>query len=164
MKITHTLLLLLLALPSTAQQTLWRISSPQTKQASYLFGTIYSNAPNAFNFNDSVLVAFRQSKGFAMETNYDSLLGYLRIAKYEEGTNNPIRSILTKEEYDFADKLVFKKSGEHIEDKAGAFSILSAFQSEVMQLDKKNINEGNSALAMNPTPRENIHKMGFLQR
>ncbi|RFM31035.1 TraB/GumN family protein [Chitinophaga silvisoli] len=116
MKITHTLLLLLLALPSTAQQTLWRISSPQTKQASYLFGTTYSNAPNAFNFNDSVLVAFRKSKGFAMETNYDSLFQYLSIAKYEEGTNNPIRSILSKEEYAFADSLVFKRRREHIED------------------------------------------------
>ncbi|WP_440135271.1 TraB/GumN family protein [Chitinophaga sancti] len=118
MKIPHTLLLLFLTFSAKSQQLFWRITGPHTPHPSYLLGTTYSTGPAAFNFNDSVLIALQQAQGFAMEVDYDSLFEGIRRAKYEgeEEEGNPIRAYLSKEEYDFADKLVYEKNHQHIED------------------------------------------------
>gem|GEM_PF-5599040 len=109
-------MLLLLTFSAKAQQMFWRITGPHAQSPSYLLGTTYSTAPAAFNFNDSVLIALQQAQGFAMEVDYDSLTEGIRRARYEPDEHHEIRSLLSKEEYNFADQLLFQKNKLHIED------------------------------------------------
>lgn len=55
---------------------LWKISGNGLKKPSYLFGTMHVKNKEAFEFSDSMLLAFNSAEGYSMEIHPDSLYAY----------------------------------------------------------------------------------------
>jgi antitoxin component YwqK of YwqJK toxin-antitoxin module/uncharacterized protein YbaP (TraB family) len=55
---------------------LWKISGNGLEKPSYLFGTMHVKDKRAFEFSDSMLIAFNESEGYSMEIHPDSLYSY----------------------------------------------------------------------------------------
>lgn len=55
---------------------LWKISGNGLKKPSYLFGTMHVKNKEAFEFSDSMLIAFNSAEGYSMEIHPDSLYAY----------------------------------------------------------------------------------------
>lgn len=83
MKLPCSLLLLAclvaLALPAAAQPLaktlLWEISGNGLPAPSYLYGTMHVRRPRAFRFNDSVLPKLQACHTFALELDFDTMMG-----------------------------------------------------------------------------------------
>ncbi|CAL1516849.1 TraB/GumN family protein [Chitinophaga sp. MM2321] len=96
-------------------QLLWRIDGPGIPHSSYLYGTMHLRDPRVFDFSDSVLTAFHQSKTFATELDLDSLMSYLFNPQGPVlDTTNYMRKMLDYGQYAYTDSLVKAKSGLHI--------------------------------------------------
>lgn len=55
---------------------LWKISGNGLEKPSYLFGTMHVKDKIAFEFSDSMLLAFNEVEGYSMEIHPDSLYAY----------------------------------------------------------------------------------------
>lgn len=55
---------------------LWKITGNGIKKPSYLFGTMHVKDKSAFEFSDSMLLAFNSAEGYSMEIHPDSLYAY----------------------------------------------------------------------------------------
>lgn len=55
---------------------LWKITGNGLKKPSYLFGTMHVKDKDAFEFSDSMLLAFNEVEGYSMEIHPDSLYSH----------------------------------------------------------------------------------------
>jgi uncharacterized protein YbaP (TraB family) len=62
--------------PRTARTLLWKIDGNGLSQPSYLYGTMHVRDKRAFDFGDSVLVAFGRCRAFAAELQLDSAMAW----------------------------------------------------------------------------------------
>lgn len=93
-------------------QLLWRINGPGMASPSYLFGTMHLTDNRVFEFSDSVLIALRNAKAFAMEVDLDSIMAYmLSPGGPLLDTVNHMRRLLTADEYHYVDSLIIEKTG-----------------------------------------------------
>lgn len=93
-------------------QLLWRINGPGMQEPSYLFGTMHLKDSRVFEFSDSVLMALRNTRSFAMEVDMDSIMTFmLSPGGPLLDTVNHMRRLLNADEYHYVDSLVQKKTG-----------------------------------------------------
>lgn len=103
-KIYLLIITLLICYPSFSQKRedtyklLWKIEGKGIKKASYLFGTMHVNDERAFDFSDSVLVAFQASEVLALEVSTDDYLKH-SIANRRKEAPNQMKEELGTEHY-----------------------------------------------------------------
>ncbi|MFM7022238.1 MAG: TraB/GumN family protein [Flavobacteriales bacterium] len=121
--LTFSILLLFVfcaqAQTSTVENTLlWRISGKGVK-TSYLYGTMHVRDARAFDFADSVLVAFGSCESYATEVHPDSLNQILfgtlekKLSKkfFDDYDDDDFINSLGKEKYDEIDRKMQRESG-----------------------------------------------------
>lgn len=79
---------------------LWRIESPDSEKVSYLFGTAHIKNNLAYDFSDSVLIAFDNSEVIALEINNDEYFQLLLNERFEEKERNYLKEELSETEYE----------------------------------------------------------------
>ena len=81
---------------------LWKIEKENSTKQGYLFGTAHIKNDVAFDFSDSVLVAFEKCDILAVEVSLDDYLKlYSKNRKKDNGKEiNPLKNELSKEDYD----------------------------------------------------------------
>lgn len=77
---------------------LWRISSPDNEQDSYIYGTMHVNDARVFNFSDSVYVKIEECKYFALEVHPDTIVKNLIIDPFNNRINAKLESSFNEEE------------------------------------------------------------------
>ena len=106
---TRITLLILLFFTSFSQLTLaqgkspysllWKIEGKDTKEPSYLFGTMHVDDVRAFNFSDAVMPAMESTKYFALEIDPDSLMIAYTNLKYDVTANEFYKKLLDPNDY-----------------------------------------------------------------
>jgi len=94
---------------------LWEITGNQLTKKSYLFGTMHVQDERAHEFTDSTLVCLDQTEVYAMEVNFDSIMGDMVGAMLEVDTANVLRQQLSAKAYDRLNQEVIKKLGMPID-------------------------------------------------
>lgn len=94
---------------------LWEITGNQLTKKSYLFGTMHVQDERAHEFSDSTLVCLDQTEAYAMEINFDSIMGDMVGAILEVETTNVLKQQLSAKAYDRLNQEVIKKLGMPID-------------------------------------------------
>ncbi|MFT7449499.1 MAG: hypothetical protein ACI9VN_000203, partial [Patescibacteria group bacterium] len=94
---------------------LWEITGNQLAKKSYLFGTMHVQDERAHEFTDSTLVCLDQTEVYAMEVNFDSIMGDVVGAMLKVDTTNVLRQQLSAKAYDRLNREVIKKLGMPID-------------------------------------------------
>jgi len=97
-------------------QLLWRVSSPDLEQDSYIYGTMHVPDPKVFNFSDSVYVKIGECKYFSLEVHPDTVIKNLIVDPFNSEINKRVEQYFeeTEEEEEMLDEIsdeVEKKLG-----------------------------------------------------
>ncbi len=94
---------------------LWEITGNGLEHPSYLFGTMHVQDRRAFEFPDSLRIAFESAEAYAMEVNPNAAVSYFMELSFGGDTSNVLRQLLSEEEYRRVDALVQKQLGQPID-------------------------------------------------
>lgn len=95
---------------------LWRISGKDLKEPSYLFGTMHVKDKRVFGFSDSVMLAIKKCKSFALEIHPDSTVKMLFDFLGNRDTSWDLHKMLTKGEYEKLSKKFEARNGYKMRD------------------------------------------------
>jgi uncharacterized protein YbaP (TraB family) len=95
----------------TVYSLLWKISGKGLTKPSYIFGTMHVKDKRAFGFSDSVMLAIQSCPSFALEIHPDTLIKQMFNTLKDKDSNNSLRKLLTKAEYDELAKRFEAKNG-----------------------------------------------------
>jgi uncharacterized protein YbaP (TraB family) len=108
-------------------QLMWRISSPDLENDSYIYGTMHLNDERVFNFSDSVYAKIEACKYFSLEVHPDTMTKVLLVDPFNTTINNSFEEALYDDESE--DFIEFQKE---LEDKTGID--FSGFSRENLEL------------------------------
>ncbi|MDD4576306.1 MAG: TraB/GumN family protein [Bacteroidales bacterium] len=95
-----------------SQSLLWEISTKNTKQPSYLYGTIHIQDQRVFNYSDSVEIAIKACDAFALEILLDEIDSKTIMSLMTMKTS--LDKLLSPEDYKFVKDEVSSKYGFNI--------------------------------------------------
>lgn len=87
---------------------LWKISSPELDQESYLYGTMHIRDPKVFNFSDSVYLKIKECKYFALEVHPDTMIKSMIVDPFNSSINKVFEERLFEEELNDEDLAILK--------------------------------------------------------
>ncbi len=100
MKLIYILLFLpIFCFSQTPKTLLWKIEGKNLKEPSYLYGTMHVKDNRAFQFGDSVKIAFDSSKLFALELNLDSVNQLSAMMAMMMSGDTTLKTLLSKKKY-----------------------------------------------------------------
>lgn len=95
-----------------SQSLLWEISKKDTKQPSYLYGTIHIQDKRVFNYSDSVEIAINACDAFALEILLDEINPKTIMSLMTMKTS--LDKLLSPEDYKFVKDEISSKYGFNI--------------------------------------------------
>ncbi|HVV55472.1 MAG TPA: TraB/GumN family protein, partial [Mucilaginibacter sp.] len=116
---------------------LWRISGKDLKQPSYLFGTMHVKDKRVFNFSDSVMLAIKRCKAFAMEVHPDTTVRIFLKAMENPDTTRDLHKLLDDKEYAALAKKFEERNGYKMSDDMNPLVAESMLQNDKDKPDDK---------------------------
>ena len=131
---------LLLPFMLWAQQDglLWKISGPQLKQPSYLFGTMHTTDSRVFQFPPTVKNSLNACDAFAMEILLeDNSLDLSLIMRLMMKDGTTLKALFTPEEYNRLDSLLSRATGFPLAmlDRVQPIVLMALMEQSAMQQD-----------------------------
>lgn len=127
---------------------LWKISGNGLKKPSYLFGTMHTADARVFNFSDSLMPFFNESKAYAMELDPSTAFNYSLLSKLMMGKEYSLKKMVPETEYAFLDSIVKQQTGfsAKLFDNVAPVFTMTILEMGGMQLSDSGVNGNKEVL------------------